>query len=279
MTLESHETHAETEATERARLSEFFAKVAASAQSILLTDFDGTLAPFRVDPAIVQPWSGVRELLHAIQSSGRTQLAIISGRPAADVLERSGLAALHVWGLHGAEHLFPDGHLECTEPSKEHRLAMVKSEEMLGQLLQRSRFRIEKKRNGIAVHWRGLSGRLVGALRQGVLGILSPIAESSGMRLLDFDCGIELIAGPDKGDVIRTLLGQSPGIPAAFLGDDTTDEDAFREIAGQGLGVLVRPERGESAASIWLRPPGQLRDFLSAWVLAVGSSKSVRAGG
>ncbi len=49
---------------------------------------------------------------------------------------------------------------------------------------------------------------------------------------------------------------------AAYLGDDTTDEDAFKAIHGRGIGVLVRPQFRATAADFWLQPPEELLDFL-----------------
>jgi trehalose-6-phosphatase len=54
----------------------------------------------------------------------------------------------------------------------------------------------------------------------------------------------------------------------AFLGDDLSDEAAFRavrRIGKRGLSVLVRREFRETAAEIWLRPPGELLIFLERW--------------
>jgi trehalose 6-phosphate phosphatase len=60
-----------------------------------------------------------------------------------------------------------------------------------------------------------------------------------------------------------------PDTPAAYLGDDATDERAFRAISGRGLSVLVRPSWRQTAAELWLRPPEELLDFLNRWLEAL----------
>ncbi len=55
------------------------------------------------------------------------------------------------------------------------------------------------------------------------------------------------------------------GAAVAYLGDDRTDEDAFRELNGKGLSVLVRKEQRPTAAEIWIEPPAELLDFLEKW--------------
>ncbi|MGH9571319.1 MAG: hypothetical protein ACRD4F_16865, partial [Candidatus Angelobacter sp.] len=59
-------------------------------------------------------------------------------------------------------------------------------------------------------------------------------------------------------------------VAAAYLGDDLTDEDAFQAINGRGLSVLVRPAWRSTTAQAWLRPPGELIQFLNDWIHACG---------
>ncbi|MBU1936081.1 trehalose-phosphatase, partial [bacterium] len=56
------------------------------------------------------------------------------------------------------------------------------------------------------------------------------------------------------------------GATVAYLGDDLTDEDAFRVLKGKGLGVLVRPEFRPTTADLWLQPPDDLIEFLKNWI-------------
>ena len=63
----------------------------------------------------------------------------------------------------------------------------------------------------------------------------------------------------------KYLAGFNGEYVASYLGDDLTDEDAFRALKGRGLSVLVRNELRETLADIWLKPPGELIDFLLKW--------------
>ena len=64
------------------KLEQFFAAVSGAPHPILLLDYDGTLASFRVDRFQARPFVGVRELLARIQSQSRTRMAVVTGRPA-----------------------------------------------------------------------------------------------------------------------------------------------------------------------------------------------------
>jgi len=91
-----------------------------------------------------------------------------------------------------------------------------------------------------------------------------------GLRLLEFEAGLELRVGRDKGGAVEAILAEAgTSGPVAYLGDDLTDEAAFRVVNGlgpRGLSVLVRRELRETEAQIWLRPPGELKAFLKRWL-------------
>ena len=100
-------------------------------------------------------------------------------------------------------------------------------------------------------------------------------ALADGLELQAFDGGVELRPrGFHKGRVVERAFAElGPGAAVAYLGDDRTDEDAFEAIAGRGLAVLVRPENRPTRAEAWLRPPGELLDFLEEWNAACSSDR------
>src|SRR5579863_6092067 len=89
--------------------------VARSTQSLLMLDYDGTIAPFRQDPAQAFPYPGFSPLLQEIIRTGRTRLVVISGRDACDVVPLLDIEPHpEVWGLHGLQRLKPDGSVDCS---------------------------------------------------------------------------------------------------------------------------------------------------------------------
>jgi trehalose-phosphatase len=93
--------------------------------------------------------------------------------------------------------------------------------------------------------------------------------------MAEFSQGMELrLRSANKGDAVRKLLEElDPDTPVAYLGDDATDEQAFRVLNGRGLTVLVGPKQRFTSAQAWLRPPEELRAFLNDWVRACGGKK------
>ena len=246
-------------------------RVATSRTSALLVDFDGTLAPFREDPSSVRPWTGVRELLERIRDTGRTTITVVTGRPARETVPLLGMdPPPAVWGLHGAERLDAAGRLERQTLDFEDGMVLAATQNLLQFANLARGIRIERKWNAIAVHWRGIPARRVEQTRVRVTELFRHTARIAGMHVSPFDGGVELRAGRNKGDAVRLILQSTAAdAPVAYLGDDETDEDAFQALEGRGLGILVRSQLRRSAARVWLRPPGELRRFLAAWLRAL----------
>jgi trehalose 6-phosphate phosphatase len=251
------------------RIERFLNRVAQAQQSLLLLDYDGTLAPFREQRHQAFPYPGIAPLLEEIVCGGHTRVVIVSGRDTSETIPLLGVNPIpEVWGLHGLQRRKPDGRVETVQIEERYLDALFDADRWLGY--QQVRHTAEFKTGSIAVHWRGLSDRKAEELRGRVLLGWNPIAERSGLEFLDFDGGIEIRAPEaDKGDVVQVLLTEmEPDTPAAYLGDDATDERAFRAIQGRGLSVLVRPRWRPTAAQLWLKPPAELFDFLTQWLEA-----------
>jgi trehalose-phosphatase len=253
------------------KLEEFFGALAGAPTPLLLLDYDGTLAGFRVDRFTARPWAGVPDLLARIQRQGCTRIAVVTGRPAAEIAPLLGLdPPLEVWGLHGAERLYPDGRRELEEAAPGARQALHK----LRESLQRDALGglYEDKPNAAVMHWRGHSARAAGLIEKRTRQLFEPLAQLDGLALLEFEAGLELRVGLDKGGAVREIISEAEaGAPVTYLGDDLTDEAAFRavnEADGPHLSVLMRRERRETAADVWLRPPAELRGFLGRWLKA-----------
>lgn len=252
------------------KLDRFFAAVRGAARSILLLDYDGSMAPFRVVRFQAQPYAGVRELLACVQSLGRTRMAVITGRPAAEIGPLLALRfPIEVWGLHGAERLFADGRRQLEQPSPQ----TLKHLDIVRAQLRSDSFGglFEDKPNAAVMHWRGVSRQKARAIERKTRKLFDSVARRDGLRTLEFESGVELRVGRDKGGAVEAVLEESDvGAPVAYLGDDLTDEAAFRAVNASGrpcLSVLMRRHRRETAADVWLRPPADLKMFLKRWVI------------
>lgn len=249
----------------------FWVSVAGARQSLLMLDYDGTLSPFVIRRGRAVPYPGVREALEAITRTGRTRVVVVTGRSAGDLVPLLGLETPpEIWGSHGGERMMPDG---------THRLRPLEEAFVLGlqesdTVIENSRLssHIEIKPLGRAFHWRGLSEKEVQLAEQTVTGPWRRIAENTGLELRGFDGGVELrVPGVDKGQAVNQLLKEmGEETPAAYLGDDRTDEDAFHALGQRGLSVMVRTAYRPTAARLWLEPPEELLGFFQRWLESTG---------
>jgi len=263
----------------QSQLTPFLRTITKASQTVLLVDYDGTLAPFQKDRGEARPYPEVAGILQEIIRNGRTRVVVISGRDAADVLALLNIVPRpEVWGLHGLQRLKTDGSIQMPRLDEQTLNGLAEAQRWLGY--QQLTHTAEFKTGSIAVHWRGLKESDAENLRARVLLGWRPVAKYSKLDLLAFDGGVEIRPSEaDKGDAVRVLLREiSPHAPAAYLGDDTTDESAFRAIQGRGLSVLVRPRWRRTAAQLWLKPPEELLDFLALWLTACGERDASHSG-
>ena len=224
----------------------------------LFLDLDGTLVDFAMTPDGIEVCDNLRGLLRELQSRLDGRVAVISGRALDDLEAHLELNNLALSGSHGLERRHANGHLEADDPPASVSAATAEAEAFAAghQLI------VEPKPGGIAVHFRGKP-----ELEQAVDRFMADTADRHGLVLQKGSMVRELRApGRNKGDVVRQFMSEPPfnqGRPVV-LGDDLTDEDAFRTAAGiGGVGILVGPDR-PTAASYRLPDVAAVKSWLGA---------------
>ncbi len=212
----------------------------AAADWALFVDLDGTLCPFRDDPADVALDDAQRAVLSTLQRRLDGALCVLSGR-GRDDLERllQGLDVERI-GDHGhdAEAAVPDGLQRDLEAACAR----------LGEVAQQHpHVWVEHKRASCALHYRRaphLADRLIDDARR-------IVAALPRVRLLEGADVLEVCAvGNDKGSALRRMMRQArfAGRRPVAIGDDVTDEDAF--VAANALGgfaIAVGPRVSQAA--------------------------------
>jgi trehalose-phosphatase len=221
----------------------------------------------------------VNQRLQQLCGARRCRVVLISGRPARELTTLlPPTLKLEIWGSHGRERLNPDGGYTAVplRVAQQTCLEQLESElhhEGLSHVL-------ERKIGSLAMHTRGLpeedARRILSFAHQFHCSVPTSGDHDHGLEWLPFDGGVELRGkGCTKATAVHSILRDEPdGTPAAYLGDDQTDEDAFVALRQRGssnpsLPVLVRLQPRPSIAHLWLRPPEELLAFLDRWLQAV----------
>jgi trehalose-phosphatase len=248
-------------------LKKFFISVKEAKNRILLLDYDGTLAPFMTNRDEAKPYEGVEDILDEIVQFGKSRVVLISGRWIKDLLKLIKLKRRpEIWGSHGWERLMPDNtyHIEKIHINALRALTIAEDwlrEEGLYDMC-------ELKPACVALHWRGLEQKKIDDIKKRVKKNWNLIPQKEELELVGFDGGIEIrVPGKNKGDAVEEILSESgTDFAVAYLGDDKTDEDAFKALVDKGLRILVRKEMRPTHADVWLVPPEELLDFLENWL-------------
>jgi len=212
---------------------------------LLMVDFDGVLAPIVPHHKDARMSTKTRRLLAACARRGK--VAVISGRSLKDVRRRVALPTVWYAGNHGAEWHMGKARAAANPPTTERR-ALIAARTEFEQLAQRyPGIEVEDKKLTFGIHLRALPRRSVGAFKKGVARIARQFSRS-----LDTVEGIQFISvrplhGHTKGNATQLARRLAPkGLVPIFIGDDTTDEDAFRVLKD---GITVRVGRTPKSAA------------------------------
>ncbi|MCJ2011073.1 trehalose-phosphatase [Methylobacterium sp. J-076] len=230
----------------------------------LFLDFDGTLVEIAPRPDAVRVEPGLVADLERLRERLGGALAIVSGRPIAQIDGFLTPARFDAAGLHGVERR-RDGEAVSGGRPEDHPDLRVQVERLQAQAAALDHVLIEDKGASVAVHWRLASGD--DAQRAEALVRQAAEALGGAYRLqLGKAVGEIVPAQATKAVAIRAFMAEPPyaGRRAVFLGDDKTDEIAFASVSDDG-GVAIRVGDGETAAARRLPDPAAVRALLAAW--------------
>lgn len=209
-------------------------RLTALAQAPLLLvacDFDGTVAPIVAVPDAAEMDGRCRAALVALGRLPCTSVALISGRPMSWLRHAAGaLPDPLLYASHGAET--PQG----SEPPRTGPVDRLASR--LKAIVPRwPGVHVEEKPYGAAVHYRRANPSVAGEVTEVARAIAS---EFVGVVVKLGSMVVELTTSAEhKGDALKAAKRRSGATHALFIGDDVTDEDAFRELGESDLGIKV----------------------------------------
>ncbi|CAM5784260.1 Trehalose 6-phosphate phosphatase OS=Rhizobacter sp. Root404 OX=1736528 GN=ASC76_10710 PE=3 SV=1 [Rhizobacter fulvus] len=235
-----------------------------SGATALFLDFDGTLAPIAARPQDVQVPDWVRPTLRALDGRLDGALAIVSGRPIAQLDDFLAPLRLIAAGAHGAEWRDVQGtvhQVTATPPEKVVRQAHDLAARHAGLIL-------EPKPSGLSLHYRARP-ELEAECRDTLFAALaaSPGADTE-WEWLHGQFVYELKQrAVSKGSAVQLLLRQTlfAGRQPVFVGDDRTDEDGIAAVQAAG-GYGVRVGGGVTRARYRLADPASVGAWLGGVV-------------
>ncbi|CAN0891560.1 Trehalose-phosphate phosphatase A [Linum grandiflorum] len=256
------------------------AKIASGKRIALFLDYDGTLSPIVDNPDCAFMSNEMRSAVKQVAECFPT--AIISGRSRDKVYEFVGLTELYYAGSHGMDIMSPpvrdsvtaDKEVNLFQPASEF-LPMI--DEVFNSLVEITRgikgAKVENNKFCVSVHYRNVDDKYWDVVAQSVRKVIENnprLRLTHGRKVLE----VRPVIDWDKGKAVTFLL-ESLGLTNCddvlpiYVGDDRTDEDAFKVLRERncGYGILVSSVPKESNAYYSLRDPSEVMEFLKSLVM------------
>jgi trehalose-phosphatase len=241
----------------------------ASKHVVLLLDYDGTLTPIVETPDRARIPEQTKQLLKALSANPGCTLTIISGRRLKDIKKKVGLRNVVYSGNHGLQIEGPNIRFEVpVSPDCKTILQKIKNE--LKQMLSPVKgILLEDKGLSLALHYQLTNKKEVPFIRETFHRVALPylrlgkIKTETGKKVFEIRPATEW----DKGKAVLWLLSKqkshpcgSPILPV-YVGDDATDENAFRALKNKGLTIFVGNPK-KSYAKYYLKNTKEVFKFL-----------------
>ena len=220
---------------------EFGTRLAGRRPAVFL-DYDGVLTPIVDRPEDAVMSDDMREVVRALAQ--RCVVCVVSGRDRPVVQQLMGIDTLVVAGSHGFDMWTP------REGTITHDAA-TGFEDLISETTDRLRAKVElipgvvveSKRASVAVHYRLADPEH----RAKVTALVNELLEESsgqlkvtlGKMVYELQPKIDWHKGKAVLHLLKTLDLDTDDVVPLYLGDDITDEDAFRALAGRGVGIIV----------------------------------------
>src|SRR3989440_1806101 len=249
-------------------------------QPAVFLDYDGTLTPIRDRPEDAMISASMREAVRRLAE--RVPVVVVSGRDRQVVQKLMGLDNLIVAGDHGFDIWSPTGgSMQREEGASFEGLLREVEAKLRAELANIPGALVEPKKRSVAAHFRLVAEEQRPRVQEIVDAILSEHPEELKVTPGKMVFEIQPKLDWDKGKAVLYLLKalglDRDDVVPVYLGDDLTDEDAFRALAGRGIGIFVgsadNPETADrtlfagkgskTAADYVLNTIGEVEEFLN----------------
>lgn len=207
-------------------------------KSLFILDYDGTLVGFKSRPEDAVPSKSLMEILEKLSKNKKNKLVISSGRDQHTLEKWFGKMPITLAAEHGASYK-EDGvwhkNLPLTQPWDDEIITILQS------FVDRTpRSKMEVKDTTLVWHYRNVDGWLASLREQQLLIALIAPCTRQNLQIMRGNKVVE-IKSPyhTKGSEVRRILKSNSFDFILAMGDDTTDEDTFRELPGDAYTIKI----------------------------------------
>jgi trehalose-phosphatase len=237
-------------------------RVKTARKVFILSDYDGTLTPIVSKPDLAILSEEMRQLLHSIVDHENYKLAIVSGRTAEDIKKLVNINRAFYVGNHGLEIIGSDLHLIYPEAKRTIPVMKMIQEKLQKELNKIEGLIIEDKQLTLSVHFRLVPKKYIATIKKAVKIITrehTDVRVTSGKKVLEIRPNIPWDKGKAALWVVRSI---GEDVLPICLGDDKTDEDAFKAMK-DGITILVAERKKPSNAKYFVRNISEVQQFFN----------------
>jgi trehalose 6-phosphate phosphatase len=250
----------------------FTAECRAALHILFLSDYDGTLTPIvsRPEDALLSPQ--VRDKLSTLARKPTVSVGIITGRSLSEIKSMVAIEGIYYSGNHGLEIEGPG--LSYVSPIAETARTTMKdlARVFTGELAGIDGFIIQEKGLSLSVHYRLVKVEEESIVAETFRRVTAPLLDKGKIKVFAGKKVWEVKPPIDwhKGKAIEAInreikaLLKLESLLTIYLGDDFTDEDAFRVLhRPEGWSIFVGGENPSSAAEYFLNSPAEVEELLA----------------
>ena len=249
--------------------------VLAERRLAVLLDYDGTLTPIVTDYRKAFLSDEMRDTLRGL--AARNAVAVVSGRDLKDVQKLVALDSVYYSGSHGFELSGPDEWHHVHEDAADYLPDLDQAEQALAvRLADVPGHALERKHFSLAVHYRQVDDARVGEVASAVDEVLAGstrLAKGLGKKVFELKPALPWDKGRAVSLLLNTLGMAGDDTVAVFIGDDITDEAAFRELRHPHVSIIVVDDDRATAADYSLTDVDDVRKFLD-WLSRKAEGRS-----
>ncbi len=231
---------------------------------LLFLDYDGTLTPIVATPDLAILSEEMRAILKRVCS--KYKVSIVSGRATDDVRNKVNIDGIFYAGSHGFEIISPDGKVKINEEAKNIRPIIDEVFSELKMLLKGIQGAlVEHVKYTVSTHYRLVKEKdflKVKHIVEAVLKKYPQLRKTQGKKVFEIRPKINWDKGKAVEWILDVLQFNDQKHRVIYIGDDTTDEDAFGVLEGKGFGILVAEETRETRAAYQVRNTDEVKKVL-----------------
>ncbi len=246
-------------------------KITSQRKIILFLDYDGTLVPIKKKPSLAVLSTSIRKLLKKLATHSNISVIIVTGRSFSDIKKLMGIKKITYVSNHGFQ--ISGDKIKWIHPDAKRNIAILKKIFLLlnNALSSFPETLVEDKKLTLSVHFRNERNNHIQFVKKIVAATIQPFQENinktAGKKVIEIRPNINWNKGKAVLKVLALLQHRKNKNSIICIGDDKTDEDAFRALRNKAITVHVGSKRN-TKAYYYLQNTKQVKTFLETILLS-----------